>query len=178
MRLSKFSASAPSTHSHTRCSRTGSDRQLKLSCRLGHSFREAKTPKRVEEFFGFSKFWISADKRRSCVISNAVFGALFKLLAPSKNLHRGEGHGPRPPCQRPSTPLGGNQIVRREIEVVVSPIGKSMLKWCFFLSRKRIYVKVEYDSPRYIRICYKRTCKKGNTCKQSESVKSLSKSSY
>ena len=70
---------APSTHSHTRCSRTGSDRQLKRSCRLGHSpFREAKTPKRVEEFFGFSKFWISADKRRSCVISNAVFGAHFK----------------------------------------------------------------------------------------------------
>ena len=74
---------APSTHSHTRCSRTGSDRQLKRSCRLGHSpFREAKTPKRVEEFFGFSKFWISADKRRSCVISNAVFGAVFNLLAP------------------------------------------------------------------------------------------------
>ena len=33
----------------------------------------------------------------TCVISNAVFGALFKLLAPSKNLHRG-GHVPRPPC--------------------------------------------------------------------------------
>ena len=87
-------------HSHTRCSRTGSDRQLKHSCRLGHSpFREAKTLKRVEKFFGFSKFWISADKRRSCVISNAVFGALFKFLAPSKNIHRG-GHDPRPPpCQ-------------------------------------------------------------------------------
>ena len=57
-------------------------RQLKRSCRLGHSiFREAKTPKRVEEFFDFPKFWIS-DKR-SCVISNEVFGALFKLLAPS-----------------------------------------------------------------------------------------------
>ena len=87
-----YYAYAPSTPSHTRCSRTGSDRQLKHSCRLGHSpFREAKTPKRVEEFFGFSKFWISSDKRSSCVISNAVFGALFKLLAPSKNLHRGYG---------------------------------------------------------------------------------------
>ena len=52
-----YYAYAPSTHSHTRCSRTGSDRQLKRSCRLGHSpFREARTPKRVEEFFGFSKF--------------------------------------------------------------------------------------------------------------------------
>ena len=90
-----YYAYAPSTHSHTRCSRTGSDRQLKRSCRLGHSpFREARTPKRVEEFFGFSKFWISADERLSCVISNADFGALFKLLAPS--LHRG-ATAPRSP---------------------------------------------------------------------------------
>ena len=44
-------------HSHTRCNLTGSNRQFKRSCLLGHSpFREAKTPKRVEEFFGFSKF--------------------------------------------------------------------------------------------------------------------------
>ena len=94
-----YYAYAPSIHSHSRCSRTGSDRKLKRSCRLGHSpFREAKTPKRVEVFFGFSKFWISAEKRRSCVISNAVFGALVKLLAPSKNLHMG-GMVPRPPCQ-------------------------------------------------------------------------------
>ena len=63
-----YYAYTPSTHSHTRWSRTGSD------------------TKRVEEFFGFSKFWISADKRRSCVINNEVFGALFKLLAPSKAL--------------------------------------------------------------------------------------------
>ena len=85
-----YYAYAPSTHSHTRCSRTGSDMQLNRSCRLGHSpYREAKTTKRVEEFFGFSKLWIFADKRRSCVISTAVFDALFKLLTPSKNLHWG-----------------------------------------------------------------------------------------
>ena len=103
-----YYAYTPSTPSHTRCSRTGSDRQLKRSCHLDHSpYREAKTPKRVEEFFGFSKFWISANKRRSCVISNAVFGALFKLLAPSKNLHRG-GHGP--PAPPASTPLVRNCI--------------------------------------------------------------------
>ena len=49
-----YYAYAPSTHSHT-----GNDRLLKHSCHLGHSpFSEAKMPKRVEEFFGFSKFWI------------------------------------------------------------------------------------------------------------------------
>ena len=37
--------------------------------------------KRVEEFFGFS-----ADKRRSCIISNAIFGTLFKLSAPWPSL--------------------------------------------------------------------------------------------
>ena len=42
-----YYAYAPSTHSHT----TGSDRQLKRSCHLGHSpFREAKTPKRILRF--------------------------------------------------------------------------------------------------------------------------------
>ena len=102
-----YYAYAPSTHSHTRCSRTGSDRQLKRSYRLGHSpFREAETPKRVEEFFGFSNFGISADKRRSCVISNAVFGAIFKLLAPSKNLHSG-------PWPRPPAPLPARQMTKR-----------------------------------------------------------------
>ena len=77
-------AYAPSTHSHTRCSRTGSNRQLKRSCRLGHShFREAKTTKRVEEFFGFSKFWISADKRRCCSLvmqSLAPFSSFWRPL--------------------------------------------------------------------------------------------------
>ena len=98
-----FSHQGPHTRSAsaTWCSRTGSDRQLKRASRLDHSpYSEAKTAKRVEEFFGFSKFWIFADKRRSSVISNAVFGALFKLLAPSKNLHRAGGGAwsPGPPA--------------------------------------------------------------------------------
>ena len=79
-----YHAYDPSTHSHTTCSRTGSDRQLNRSCRLGHSpFREAKTPKRVEEFFGFSKFWISADKRRCCSLvmqSLAPFSSFWRPL--------------------------------------------------------------------------------------------------
>ena len=85
-----YYAYATSTHRHTRCSRTGSDRQLKRSCCLGHyPFREAKTSKIVEELFGFSKFWISADKRRSCVI-----GALFKLLRSLKIFTGGTAPSP------------------------------------------------------------------------------------
>ena len=91
-----YYAYIPITHIDT----TGSDMQLKRSCHLGHSlFCEAKTlSSRVLRFSQIS------DKR-SCVITCGFwrplrdFGTLFKLLVPSKNLHRGS-HGPHPPCQQ------------------------------------------------------------------------------
>ena len=89
-------AYAPRTHSHT----TGSDRQLKRSCRLGHSLPRSKDD---DESWRVLRFNFPNSEFLTNVLASlhAVFGAFFKLLAPSKNLHTGGGgvwHGPLAAC--------------------------------------------------------------------------------
>ena len=70
-----YYAYAPRTHSHT----TGSDSQLKHSCRLGHSlFREQRHRRELKSSSVFPNFEFLTNVLASI---HALFGALFKILA-------------------------------------------------------------------------------------------------
>ena len=75
----------------------------------------------------------SQIKRRSCVISNAVFGALFKILAPSKNLQRGP-RTPAPPCQHATAP--SPSYVGQRVHLV-----HFLLRLLLILNRKILYTQ-------------------------------------
>ena len=133
-----YYAYAPRIHSHG----TGSGRQLKRSCRLGHSlFREAKTTKKVEEFSGFPqilKFW------------QTFLRHYMQFLAPSSSfwsplkIFTGGGWR-RTPASPASTPLNAYMSLLL-FSIVIKSVtrkGAELGHWCsYHVVTSSVHLKV------------------------------------